>query len=152
MKPTVLVALFVCLITCGNAQQLRMERGFGSVRFYLDSTELAVRQLREVLAKEPMALETFKKARTNLTFASILGATGGFLIGFQIGTLIGGGEPDWAIAAGGAALIVAGIPLQRKSYRQSEESLNLYNSKHALHLRKPEFYLAGTWLKMVIRF
>jgi outer membrane lipoprotein SlyB len=144
MKPTVLVALFVCLVTCGNAQQLRMERGFGSVRFYLDSTELVVRQLREVLAKEPMALETFKKA--------ILGATGGFLIGFQIGTLIGGGEPDWAIAAGGAALIVAGIPLQRKSYRQSEESLNLYNSKHALHLRKPEFYLAGTWLKMVIRF
>ena len=152
MKFKILFACLLCLGGTGFAQQLRMERGFGSVRYYLDSTELAMRQVREVLAKQPLALETFNKARTNQTFSAILGAAGGLLIGFQVGTMIGGGEPDWAIAAGGAALVVAGIPLQRKSYRQADEAFAMYNSRQARHFKKPEFYFSGTGLRMVIRF
>lgn len=42
---------------------------------------------------------------------NILAAAGGALIGWPIGTYIGGGEPEWVLAGIGAGLVAIAIPL-----------------------------------------
>ncbi|WP_296637700.1 hypothetical protein [Polaribacter sp.] len=43
------------------------------------------------------ALALIQSAKTNQTWAMLLGTAGGALVGFSIGTAIGGGNPEWAV-------------------------------------------------------
>ena len=47
------------------------------------------------------ALALIQSAKTNQTWAMLLGTAGGALVGFPIGTAIGGGNPEWALAGAG---------------------------------------------------
>ncbi len=78
--------------------------------------------------------------RSNVTFlnvtAQVLGGIGGALVGWQLGTYIGGGEPNWTLAAVGGGLIAVAIPLEiidknrgnGRGYRaQAEKPTGQYN-------------------------
>ncbi|MFN4246647.1 MAG: hypothetical protein ACK4EY_02930 [Flavipsychrobacter sp.] len=43
--------------------------------------------------------------------AQILGGIGGGLIGWPVGTYIGGGDPEWTLAAIGGGLVAIAVPL-----------------------------------------
>ncbi len=101
----------------------------------------------------PQAHATFKKAKTNFDAAGVLGFAGGFLIAFPIGTAIGGGNPEWGLAAGGVGLLLAAIPFNSAFKNHALNALDLYNNNITSSRRiKMNFYLAGTGGKLVIRF
>lgn len=120
-------------------QRIELERSRGGIRFYSDTLDLSSRQVLDALRDFPDAVASFKKFRSNAGLASVLGFTGGLFIGLPIGTAIAGGQPEWALAGVGVALIGVGIPLNKKSRQHAEEALTIYNREISmeghLHLR-----------------
>lgn len=88
--------------------------------------------------------ELLKKARRDNTIAMILGGAGGGLVGFSLGTALGGGDPNWAMAGIGAGLIIVAIPISNSAGNKTREAVELYNtsinSKKAI-VSRPQFFL-----------
>ena len=131
-------AFFIVLVLCVfgvfqlNAQtfgqRIEAEKVFGGYKFTRNGRTLSIKQLANVLEPNVAAYEALKPARTNTTIATILGGAGGFLVGWQLGSAIAGGEPNWIMAGVGAGLIGISIPITAKSNRQALEAVEIYNS------------------------
>lgn len=74
------------------------------------------------------AYQLMKSAKSNYDLSMILGMAGGFMVGWPLGTSLGGGDPNWTLAAVGAGLIVISIPLSSKSIKTAKEAASKYNS------------------------
>lgn len=144
--------LFVSVIPShAQNQEIKIYKTFGGVRFEMDTLTLSTKQVLNILSIDPVAYDEFKLAKRNDNISGILGFTGAFLIAFPIGTAIAGGEPEWWLAAGGGALILASIPFNRSFKNHAVNALDLYNKRFAHHV-KPNLYFTGTGLKMIVRF
>ena len=96
--------------------------------FYKNGIKLTPQQLVEATATNPEAHKLMRKARTNVTVAGVLGFAGGFLIGFPLGTAIGGGKPKWALAGAGAGLLLTSVPFSLAYSKQAKNAVNIYNN------------------------
>jgi hypothetical protein len=144
--------LFVCLATISFAQEIKLYKTFGGIRFERDSLILSPKQVHFLLEEEPQAYKQFKTARTNASIGSVLGFAGGLLIGIPLGTAIVGGSPEWGLALGGAALIASGIPFNKAFKRRAENALDLYNQKHTPSTRIKTEILWGKAVGIRLRF
>ncbi len=152
----VAVILFSVSIVA-EGQTLSMYPKFGSTRFEYkkDTTTITVspKQVSQILQDDPLAASEFKKARTNYALSGVLGFSGGVLIAIPVASAIGGGDPDWALAAGGAALILASIPFHKSFLHHAESAIDRYNNKHTSSFRpKAHYYFAGTGAGVIIKF
>lgn len=58
----------------------------------------------------------------------IFSYAGGFMIGWPIGTAIGGGDPNWGIAAAGVGCVLLSIPLANGYKKNAKEAVSIYNN------------------------
>jgi|GEM_PF-1361319 len=77
-----------------------------------------------------------KKHKSGRGGANVLGAIGGFMIGWPIGTSLGGGDPEWALLGAGVGLVAVAIPIESKANRNLEEAVNIYNNNIGLKMDK----------------
>jgi hypothetical protein len=135
-----------------RGQQISMYKTFGGVRFTQNDTVLTDRQVSMILFKENMdAYKEFKKAKKINTLSSILGFSGGALMGIPIVTAIAGGDPEWILGATGAGLILASIPIHRAYKARTLHALDIYNEKLTGRINT-RFFFAGTHAGVVIKF
>lgn len=146
-----LFALCISLIDFCQAQQIKMYKTFGGARFEMDTLVLSPKQVLEILKVEPVAYEEFKRAKANYNVAGVMGFSGAFLIAFPVVSAIAGGDPEWAIAAGGAALILGSIHFNRTFKGRAFNALELYNNKVTARIQ-PTLHFYGTQARLVIRF
>jgi hypothetical protein len=59
--------------------------------------------------------------------ANLFAASGGFLIGWPIGTAIGGGDPNWILAGVGAGLAAIGITISTGAGKKIKQAVEIYN-------------------------
>ena len=129
MKKIVLaIVLGVFTFSSITAQKIEMKKVFGGYTFSQNDKMLTLSQMQEVMKDNKEAFELVKSAKSNQTWGMILGGAGGALIGYPIGTAIGGGEPKWALAGAGAALIVATIPIIKGFNKKTKKAVELYNA------------------------
>jgi hypothetical protein len=137
-------------------QGLVMYRNFGGAIFEYtkDTTTYTVspRQVLQIMHDDPLAYAEFKKARSYYRAEGVLGFAGGVLALVPVGTAIAGGDPEWALAAGGAALILASIPFNKAYKRHAQHAIETFNKNKTAFRPKPELYLSGAGIKVVIRF
>ncbi len=69
-----------------------------------------------------------KSAKSNYIASQVVGGIGGFVVGWNLGTAIGGGKPNWTIAGMGAALIIVSIPITSNSIKKMKKAVDHYNS------------------------
>jgi hypothetical protein len=152
MKRLLLLCM-VCfpLIAFCQAQQIKMYKTFGGARFEMDTLVLSPKQVLEILKAEPVAYEEFKRAKANYNVAGVMGFSGAFLIAFPVVTAIAGGDAEWGLAAGGAALLLGSIHFNRVFKGRAFNALELYNSKLTTRIQ-PTLYFYGTQARLVIRF
>jgi len=67
------------------------------------------------------------KARNQYVWTSVLGGAGGFFIGYPLGTALGGGDPNWTLAAVGAGFIAVAIPVGSAANRNANQAVDIYN-------------------------
>ena len=102
--------------------------GIGFSKMLPKNKRLKMNQLVKTLEPNEIAYMEIKAAQTTYVLSMILGFTGGFLIGWPVGAALGGGEPNWAMAAVGAGLIVVTIPISNKFNKQAKSAVDNYNS------------------------
>lgn len=111
-----------------SAQKIEMKKVFGGLVFEQQGKTLLLKDMESIMKENKKAVALIQSAKTNQTWSLVLGTTGGALVGFPIGTAIGGGEPEWAIAGVGAALIIATIPIVKGFNRKTKKAVDLYNN------------------------
>jgi hypothetical protein len=137
-------------------QGIVMYRSFGGAVFeYTKDTAtytVSPKQVLQIMHDDPLAAAEFKKARSYYRAEGVLGFLGGVMVLFPIGTAISGGDPEWGLAAGGAALMLASIPFNRAYKRHALNAIETFNKNSTAFKPRPEFYLSGAGLKIVLRF
>ncbi len=137
-------------------ESLVMYHSFGGAEFeYTRDTstfDVSPKEVLQIMKDDPLAFEEFKKARKNYNAAGVLGFVGGTLVIVPVITAIAGGEPEWALAAGGAALLIASVPLHRAFKRHAQGAVDTFNKKHTAFIPRTEYYVFGLGAKVVIKF
>jgi len=96
-------------------------------KYTLNNENLTVDKMAVIMQNNALAMGYLKSAKGNSGFATVLGYAGGFLIGYPIGTAIGGGKPNWMLAAVGCGLIVIDIPIVSSANKKVRKAVNAYN-------------------------
>lgn len=123
-------------------------------RFTQDGIALKPRELLDIMSSNSEALAEMEIAKKKSDAASIFGAVGGFMVGYPLGTAVGGGKPNWALLAGGAGLILVAIPFSAGYHRHAKAAVDIYNKG----LRQPvarlnfKFGLSPTAMSLRITF
>jgi ABC-type antimicrobial peptide transport system permease subunit len=129
------IALIITLLTVvfsvsyGQASNdsISMRKVYGGYVFYQGNSRLNMNQLVMAMENNEQAYQEIKSAKSTYTIASIIGFAGGFMVGWPIGTLIGGGEPNWTMAGIGAGLIVVSIPISESFNKKARKAVNTFN-------------------------
>lgn len=153
---TSLVVLLVILSfnTLAQEADIRIEKAFGGVKFYQGTTLLKPKEVMNLMADSPEALEAFKKAKSNYDAGQVIGFIGGFMIGWPIGTALAGGEAQWGLAAGGVGVLLLAIPLNSAFNKHSKNAVEIYNRGSGSARSGPQsiyFFPNGTGGKVIIR-
>ncbi len=115
--------------TClAQADTIQIKKSGGDTRFVLNGKRLTPRQLSAATRSNPATHAEMKIARSDHAMGSILGFAGGFLAGYQLGTLIRGGEPNWVVAGTGVGLIGLSLPLSSGYTRHARKAVQIYNA------------------------
>lgn len=140
-----------------SSDSITIKKSFLGTRFYQGEKELKMSQLSHVMKSSPMALKQIKKARTTYVMASIVGGIGGGLVGWPIGTALGGGEANWTLAGIGAGLIAISIPIIMRSEKQAKRAVDMFNkgakNEHSFWDDKElKFGLTGSGVSLAFTF
>lgn len=121
---------FLILFCCSNVFGLNRDTIFISKnKFVLSGVEMNFKQTLEVMKDVPEAYKLMKKARNNNAVATAFGFITGFAIGVPLGQALGGGEPEWGIAAIGGGALVLAIPFMINTKKLSKLSVRKYNQE-----------------------
>ena len=99
----------------------------GGYRYTFENKELTIAKLGEMMQNNLVATEYLKKAKGSSGFANVFGYAGGFLIGYPLGTAIGGGKANWTMFVVGCGLVVIAIPIVSSGNRNLKKAVNAYN-------------------------
>jgi hypothetical protein len=100
---------------------------FGGVAFYQNNYGLKMKEVIPIIRVNDEAYVKIQNARSKKTIADILGIAGGLLIGWPVGIIIAGGEPNWVSATIGAGLVIIAIPISLSSHKDAREAVGIYN-------------------------
>lgn len=129
MKKIILTfSIAISTLAICNAQKIEMEKVFGGYKYTQNGTQMTMKDLVKTMASNQQAFDLIKKAQSNNTIASIIGFAGGGLIGWPIGTSLGGGDANWTLAGIGAGLVAITIPISSNVNKKAKQAVELYNS------------------------
>ncbi len=128
---TFIIVLLILGLTNVSAQtqndSITVKKVFGGYQFSQGEQRLNMQQLVKTLKPNEEAYKQIKSARSNQTIGMIFGAAGGFMIGYPLGTALGGGEPKWIMAGIGAGLVAISIPFSSKANKKAKQAVKTYN-------------------------
>ena len=143
MKKTILTLLIaLATLTFCNAQKIEIEKIFGGYKYTQNGVQMTLKEMAKAMESNPEAFGIIKKAQSDTILSSIIGSAGGFLIGWPLGTALGGEDPDWSLAGIGAGLVLIGIPISTSATKKTKQAVELYNSSlnsTSFNSFKPEF-------------
>ena len=159
-KALLLIILSTLTFFTSQAQnsslKIESKKVFGGYVYSQNEQSLKINQLLELMKGNDEAYQLMKSAKSNLIWGTILGGVGGGLIGFPIGTAIGGGDAKWELAGVGAALIIIAIPIAKGYNKKSKKAIDLYNAEitSTAYQFKPTFDLSikGSGVGLIMSF
>lgn len=110
-----------------SGSPIEMTKKFGSYQFYQNGHKLKVAQVAHIMKPNDVAYSHMRKAKFLYDINTVIGITGGALIGWPIGTSIAGGEPNWLLMGIGAGLIATFIPLDIIANKNAKRAVNSFN-------------------------
>ena len=93
---------------------------------------LDFKQILSLMEKDSEEYKLVSSAKSTTSLTNVLGFIGGGLVGWPLGTYLGGGEPNWTLAYLGGAIIVVSIPIVISAGNNLSEGVRLHNEKQAL--------------------
>ncbi len=124
---------------CVSAQNdsIMTTKVFGGYKFYQNGEKLTGKMMQEIMVDNSEAFLMMKNARANSIVSGALGFTGGFLIGWSVGSASALGYQNWYLVGAGAAMLFISFPLSISSTKHVREAVDIYNSELTI-LRRQE--------------
>ena len=152
MNKAAIVLIALCVTYSAEGQRIDFYKTFGGMGFEMDTINLSIHDVLEMMRVNPGAHEEFKKARSNYSAAGVLGFTGALLISVPLVTYVAGGYPEWGLAVAGGVLTLISIPLNRSFQHHAQNALDEYNKQFESTRMRTNLYFTGTGARLVIRF
>lgn len=162
MKPNkyVFLILFLSILFNAHSQnenKLRLQSSFFGNKFFKGDTIISVNQVLYEMRSNESVYNLMKSAKKDFVIAQILGATGGILVGWQLGTAVAGGEPNWVMAGVGVGILAISIPISINFRNKARSAISEHNNLIVGSNKwgyKPVYKLGfmGNNLKLQIRF
>ncbi len=155
---TLLVLVFIFSASIMQAQQIEMvKRPLDTPEFYQNDKKYKMSELVKLMKSNYKAVEYMKKARTNNTFSQIFVFSGASLVGFPVGTSIGGGDPNWTLAMVGGGLMVLSVPFLTATNRNGKKAVEAYNagfgnSESTAFIQTVTFSFTGNGVSLALQF
>ena len=148
-KLLILAALTICLqavsYSQSNAESLSLNTGFFGWQFRHNGKKISLAEASDLVSVNDQAAGYLRSARSNYTMSQIVGTIGGFMVGYPIGTSMGGGKPNWALAGVGAGLIAVSVPFSIAANKNARNAVAAYNEgTNATCWKKAHFRLGFT--------
>lgn len=125
---TYVTALLLSFVACAqDSEPLTYEKVFGGYTYYQGKRVLNMNSMMSLMQKNPEAYNMLRKGKTQSDLATVMGFAGGFAFGWPVGTWIGGGDPNWTLAAVGAGIFLVSIPIQINANKKILRSVKMYN-------------------------
>jgi len=131
MKISILTLLIICLAfftSNGQSEKIEIVPNGNSFGYQQDGKVLTINDIAYIVGSNSDAANYISSAKGNKTMASVLSFGGGFLIGWPLGTAIGGGDPNWLLAGIGGGLVLLAIPLATGANKKVKKGVDLYNA------------------------
>jgi hypothetical protein len=108
---------------------IRVQKTFFGYAYSQGGQRLSMNRLSDALVSNPEAYQIYQNAQSSGLVAQILAFAGGYMIGWPIGTAIGGGEPNWNLALIGTGLVFISIPLETGYNRKTQQAIDIFNNE-----------------------
>jgi hypothetical protein len=95
--------------------------------FQQNGKTLRPRQITHIVQSNSEAAPEMKMALSNWNASLVFQISGGFLIGYTIGTASTGDKANWSLAAIGAGLVLVAIPLVTAYTKHARKAVAIYN-------------------------
>jgi hypothetical protein len=116
------------VVAQGKSTRIEIVPVFGGNKFILNGEVLTLERLENIVEPNAAAYQEIKSIRPTFSLVMVLSAVGGGLIGWPIGTSLGGGEPNWTLAAIGVGCCAIAIPVSINLDNKLKHAVELYNS------------------------
>ena len=122
--------LFSICYSQKKADSIKIRYYPGDTYLYtLHGEVLSTQELKTALKVDPEARYQVAVFDEYRTYTYIFSIAGGFLIGYQLGTLLAGkNQPNWIIAGAGGGMIILAIPFSINAKKHLKKAISLYNS------------------------
>ncbi len=98
------------------------------MHFYQHGESINMGKLTEILKINPGSYYYLKKAKINNAFNFLLSFTGGFIMGYELGTSLGGKKINWGIMGCGIGAIGLSVPFSIGAKHNIKKALKIYNA------------------------
>lgn len=97
--------------------------------FHLGDDKISLRDTKKLMEGNPLAYDSFSKGVSQRTASKVIAFTGGFLIGWPIGQVIGRSrkEPNWIMAFAGLGGITIAYMIDSASKKKFKQAVDSYN-------------------------
>lgn len=113
-------------------------------------------ELFNVLKNDYESGKYVRKYKAKKTIGTVLGVVGGAFIGFPVGQVIVGSDPQWVVALAGIGVLVIAIPLAISTDKDIRKGVDVYNQNlgPSAQLQIPVLRLGGQrhGLGLALRF
>ena len=129
------ITLFLSIIAL-MAQALYSQAPVDSIQIIGTGKDLKLMQGREELdfdglmyavRANPQAVQMVQSAKSSRVGANILGFVGGLGVGYTLGGLLFGNEPNWAVGGVGALAAIISFPISQGATNKARQAAELYN-------------------------
>jgi hypothetical protein len=148
MKRTIITLLlllsFSQLFAQFKSDTIEIKKPNGAI-FRQNGKNLTPWQLLNIMQPNAEAFKEMKIAKSNNDVGSVFGFAGGFMVGYTLGTALGGGKPNWAFAGIGAGLIGIAIPFSSGYSKHARNAVRIYNNGKLTAMNRVDFKMELTY-------
>jgi hypothetical protein len=124
----ILIAFSISFSFAQSADSFTIKKSFGSYQIYKGDQVIRMNKVVKAFEPNEQAYLQIKSAQSTNTLSKIIGYPGAFMVGWSLGTALGGGEPNWMIGGIGAGLLAISIPINIGSGKKAQQAIDTFNS------------------------
>lgn len=132
--------------------EIEVHQAFGGNKYSIGGKSLSIKQMKSIMKNDESAYAQLKSGRAHSTAATIIGATGGFMIGLNLGAALVNNnnvndKTKWGLAIAGGVLVLVSIPIAITGKKRTLNAVDIYNENlnaQSNHKTKPEFRIGFT--------
>jgi hypothetical protein len=131
----VVLVCLVCFSSTSSAQQLSIKRHWftGNYKYSTDGVNYfdfgkGWSSFKDVVKENQEALGLVSSARSLNTVSQVFSLAGGALLGWNIGTELGGKDAEPSIWIAGGGLLITGMTLDIVAHSKLKKTVTIYNS------------------------